>query len=43
LAKRLAAEGAEPVGGTPEEFGAFIKAETSRWAKVLKATGAKAQ
>ena len=43
VAKRLAGEGAEPVGGTPEEFGAFIKAETSRWAKVLKATGAKAQ
>lgn len=43
VAKRLAAEGAETVGGTPEEFSTFIKAETARWAKVLKATGAKAQ
>ncbi len=43
VAKRLAGEGAEPAGGTAEEFGAFIKAETARWAKVLKATGAKAQ
>lgn len=43
VAKHLAAEGAETVGGTPEEFSAFIKDETARWAKVLKATGAKAQ
>ena len=43
VAKRLAAEGAETVGGTPEEFGTFIKAETARWAKVLKAAGVKAQ
>lgn len=43
VADRLAAEGAETAGGTPEEFAAFIKAETSRWGKVLKAAGVKAQ
>jgi tripartite-type tricarboxylate transporter receptor subunit TctC len=43
VAERLAAEGAEMVGGTPEEFGAFIKTETARWEKVVKAAGVKAQ
>ncbi len=28
--------GFEPVSGTPEQFGEFIKAETVRWAKVIK-------
>ncbi len=40
VAERLAAEGAEAGSSTPEEFGAFIKAEIVRWAKVIKATGA---
>jgi tripartite-type tricarboxylate transporter receptor subunit TctC len=35
-------EGAEPVGNKPEEFGAIIKAETSKWAKVIQAAGIKA-
>jgi tripartite-type tricarboxylate transporter receptor subunit TctC len=39
--ERLAADGAEPIGNTPEEFGAFIKAEIARWAPVVKASGAK--
>jgi len=43
VAERLAAEGAETAGGTPEEFAAFIRAETERWGKVLKAAGVKAQ
>ncbi len=38
---RLAAQGAEPVGSTPEEFDAFIKAEIGKWAKVVKAAGLK--
>src|SRR5688572_379738 len=33
---RLAAQGAEPIGSTPEEFEAFIKAEIVKWAKVVK-------
>jgi tripartite-type tricarboxylate transporter receptor subunit TctC len=28
--------------GTPEEFAAYIRAETSKWAKVVKASGARA-
>lgn len=40
--ERLAADGAEPVGGTPAELGAFIEAEVVKWGKVVKASGAKA-
>jgi tripartite-type tricarboxylate transporter receptor subunit TctC len=43
FAERLAAEGAETVGGTPKQFGEFIKAEIQRWTKVMKAAGVKAQ
>jgi tripartite-type tricarboxylate transporter receptor subunit TctC len=43
FAERLAAEGAETVGGTPEQFGEFIKAEILRWTKVIRAAGVKAQ
>jgi tripartite-type tricarboxylate transporter receptor subunit TctC len=34
---RLIEGGAEPGSGTPEEFGAFIKAEITKWAAVVKA------
>lgn len=33
---RFAREGSEPVGSTPEQFAAFIKAEIAKWAKVIK-------
>lgn len=42
IKNRLSSQGAEPVGSTPEEFAAFIKAEMVRWAKVVKASGARA-
>jgi tripartite-type tricarboxylate transporter receptor subunit TctC len=32
---RLLALGAEPTGGTPEQFAATIRADTARWAKVV--------
>jgi tripartite-type tricarboxylate transporter receptor subunit TctC len=32
---RLVALGAEPTGGTPEQFAATIRADTARWAKVV--------
>jgi tripartite-type tricarboxylate transporter receptor subunit TctC len=38
---RLANDGTEIVAGTPEEFGAYIRAETDKWAKVVKAAGIK--
>ena len=40
--KRLALEGAEPMPGTPEEYAADIDREETQWAKVVKASGAKA-
>jgi tripartite-type tricarboxylate transporter receptor subunit TctC len=36
---RFSAEGIEALGGTPEEFGAYIKAEMERWSRVVKAAG----
>jgi tripartite-type tricarboxylate transporter receptor subunit TctC len=34
---RLAADGTIPVGNTPEEYLAFIKAEQAKWSKVVRA------
>ena len=42
MRERLAALGAEPVGNKPEEFAAFIREEIPKYAKVIKASGAKA-
>lgn len=39
--ERLAADGAEAVGNTPEQFAAHIKSEIARWAPVVRASGAK--
>jgi tripartite-type tricarboxylate transporter receptor subunit TctC len=35
--KQLAAEGAEPVANTPDEFAKWLRADIARWAKVVKA------
>lgn len=35
--KAIADTGSQAGGGTPEEFGAFIKSETAKWAHVIKA------
>ena len=39
--ERLAAIDFEPVGNTPDAFGAIIRKEVVRWAKVVKESGAK--
>ena len=35
-------QGLDVAPGTPEQFGAYIKSERAKWAKVIKASGAKA-
>lgn len=40
VAERLTSQAAEIVGSTPEEFGAFMKAETAKWAIAVRASGA---
>ena len=39
--ERLVAQGAIPGGGPPAEFAKFIADETAKWARVVKASGAK--
>jgi tripartite-type tricarboxylate transporter receptor subunit TctC len=34
--EKLIGQGTDPVGSSPEQFGAFMKAETSKWARVVK-------
>jgi tripartite-type tricarboxylate transporter receptor subunit TctC len=42
LADRMIQLGMEPVGSTPAEFEALIRAEIEKWARVVKISGAKA-
>jgi tripartite-type tricarboxylate transporter receptor subunit TctC len=42
LQDRYTGLGMELAGGTPEEFGAFLKSELEKWARVVKLSGAKA-
>jgi tripartite-type tricarboxylate transporter receptor subunit TctC len=37
---RMIEEGADPAAGTPERFGAFVKAEYDKWRVVVKESGA---
>ena len=41
IIERFKGLGAEPVGGTPEQLGQFINAETRKWSQVVKSSGAK--
>ena len=36
---KLALQGAEPLGSTPTEYGAYIKSEVDRWIRVVKQSG----
>ena len=39
VVERLAHEGAEPVGSSPEDFGQYLRSELARWSKVGQAAG----
>jgi tripartite-type tricarboxylate transporter receptor subunit TctC len=41
LREKFIQQGADPVGSTPEEFGEYMRAETAKWAKIVKASGAR--
>jgi tripartite-type tricarboxylate transporter receptor subunit TctC len=43
MREQLAKQGLEAVGNSPEQFSAFIKSETEKWARVIRLTGAKAE
>ena len=36
-------DGSEPLGSTPDEFGVYFKREVEKYAKVIKASGARAE
>jgi len=38
---RIVADGAEPVGSTPDDFHRFLVGDLAKWAKVVKESGAK--
>jgi tripartite-type tricarboxylate transporter receptor subunit TctC len=42
MKQRMLGQGIEPLGNTPEEFAQLIKLELPKWAKVVQASGAKA-
>ena len=35
---RMSKAGANPVGSSPEAFGAYMKSEIAKWSKVIRAT-----
>src|SRR5690606_19317398 len=41
MRNQLSAQGAEPIGNSPQEFAAFIRAEIDKWAAVIRASGAR--
>ena len=43
VSERFLNEGVEPMGGTPEQFGAFIRDEINKYAKVVKAANLKGE
>jgi tripartite-type tricarboxylate transporter receptor subunit TctC len=43
MRERLAALAFEPVGGTPQQFSAYVKAEIAKWGKVVREGNIKAE
>ena len=42
VVERLSGQGAEPAGGTPEQYGAFIRTEIDKWTRLVKTANMKA-
>lgn len=42
VVEKLSGQGAEPVASSPEEFATFIRSETDKWAKLVKAANMRA-
>jgi tripartite-type tricarboxylate transporter receptor subunit TctC len=43
IQEKLAAQGVDPVGGTPQAFDTFWKAEIAKWARVVKSAGVQSE
>ena len=43
LREKLADQGFEPIGDTPEQFAAYIKSEIRKWGKVIREAGIRAE
>ena len=43
LAEKIAADGAEPLASTPEEYAADIDREETKWSAIVKKSGATAE
>jgi tripartite-type tricarboxylate transporter receptor subunit TctC len=41
--EKIVAQGGEPLSGTPQQAGAYIRAEVAKWGKVVRASGAKVE
>ena len=41
IRERIVADGSEPVGNSPEAFRQFMQADTAKWTKLVKESGAK--
>ena len=41
--ERLVSQGLIPIGGTPEQFAARMKADYEKWGKVIRQIGLKAE
>jgi len=42
VTRRLAGDGVEAVGITPDQFGAYLRSEMAKWGKLVRQAGIKA-
>jgi tripartite-type tricarboxylate transporter receptor subunit TctC len=43
IEQQMIAQGADPVGGTPAQFGQFVQREHDKWRVIVRDSGAKAE